>query len=277
MKFVSKGNTISSPEFYKKKQKARNKRLWIVFGILLVISAILVFIARRSELRITNISVTGADAIGSDSVANAAKEALSGHYLLLIPKDNALIYPEDKLKSELFKKFPRFSSIGLARNGFESLQINVVEREPYALYCGSAGAPEAGTCYFLDETGFIFGGAPVFSEGVYFVYGKSDALEDPMGKEFLPPEEFRAVGKFIDSLESLGIEAKKLALNGGEFVLELSRGGRIIWNRADDTDIVGANLESFLMSDEIRKQEDFIEKVAELDLRTEDKVFYRFK
>lgn len=278
MKIVSSGSTLSSPEFHQKKVRARRKRIFIYSSIVLLLLGLLIFLSRLNALRIKEVAVEGAKVISAEAVAGAAKEVMSGYYLWLVPKNNALIYADDEVKNELHKRFPRFSSVELSLSGFQALNITVVEREPFALYCGEeALVEESSVCYFLDKNGFIFDFAPSFSEGVYFVYASSPVFEDPLGQAFLAREEFIALTKFIEDVSDLGFDPQALEMTGEEFRLTLANGGRLLWQRGADPIILLSNLESFLNEETIRSQGDFLLKVKELDLRTENKVFYSFR
>ena len=68
-----------------------------------------------------------------------------------------------------------------------------------------------------------------------------------------------------------------LELGDGEYKLFLSNNGQIIWRRNSDLALIGLNLEAFLSDDSIQAQSNFLDKILYLDLRTENKVFYKFK
>lgn len=273
MKIVSTGATLASPGFLEKKQKARRKRRIISSAVLAVLVVSLIVGSRLESLRIRNISVVGAQVIPQDDVARIAEELLAEEYFWLVPKDNALVYPQESIRERLYRQFPRFNSIALSVAGFETLEIGVTEREPFALYCARGATP----CYFMDESGFVFDAAPTFSEGVYLTYSEDVPPAEPLGSQFLNAEDFRVLADFIAHFPKLGLEPVSLRKDGESFDLEFKSGVRILWSQNHETERVASNLESFLNSPDIKSQEDFLEKVAELDLRTEDKVFFRFR
>ncbi|MFZ2484398.1 MAG: hypothetical protein WAX80_02865 [Minisyncoccia bacterium] len=272
MKIVSKGRVLNSAEFYKKKQ--RRKYVYIsllLIGCLLFIS-FLVYISRLGRFQITEVVVSGENIIDRDLIISAVKRSLSGHYLWLIPKSNVLLYPKDATIDNLFKEFPRFKSVGLDLNGLNIITVTVEERTPFALYC--INAPE---CYFLDEDGLIFAIAPSFSGAVYFIYTTEEPLENPMGKSLLVSDQFRALSKFIESLTPFGVHPIALGISNEDYSLILSGDRQIMWRRDSDFARVHSNLEAFLSDDTIRAQPDFLERILYIDLRTEDKVRWKFK
>lgn len=278
MKIVSTGKTLSLTEYHERRVRARRKRWMIYGGIILVVLVALTLVSRLQSLRIKNITVIGAEAISTDLVRAVTLDALSGYYLWLVPRDNSLIYSRDTVIEMLNRKFPRFSSINLNLSNPTSLDISVIEREPFALYCGHlSGTSESSPCYFLDDQGFIFDTAPVFSEGVYFIYSSDPDFENPLGQEYLPREEFNLLGEFVRSLTTLGFKPLSVVMGEKEFQLSTVTETKILWPRTDNFSAVFSNLESFLNDPAIKAQKDFIEKISELDLRTINKVFWKLK
>lgn len=277
MKIVSTGGTISTETYLARRRVARRKRQIFVSASLLILLVLLVVISRLERFRIQDISVTGANVIGADTVTEFTQNILSGYYLWLIPHNNALIYPRGELKRALANNFPRFSSVNVALSGLNKLNVTVVEREPFALYCSAVDATEISPCYFLDNSGFIFDSAPAFSGGVYFVYASLETIDNPLGRQLLPQDQFQMLVKFIDKLPELGVIPLTLKLNEGYFELTLPHDAHLLWSRDSDFTLIYSNLEVFLKSETIISQKDFLSKVSELDLRTDNKVFYTFK
>lgn len=277
MKIVSRGGTLSTEVYLKKKKRAQRKRLLIIVSIILAILVVLVLIARLEKFRIQDISVSGATVIGGDMVENFSDEVLSGYYLWVVPKDNVLLYSSSRLEKSLMKKFPRFRSVETTLGGVNTLHISVIEREPHALYCGESIIPEGAVCFFLDKSGFIFDKAPAFSDGVYFVYASEPSLENPEGRQIVPADEFDTLSSFIENLLALNIDAISLKIGRSEYDLTFRKGAHILWKEDSDIVLVYSNLETFLRSDVIKADKDFLDKIKQLDLRTDNKVFYTFK
>ncbi len=278
MKIVSTGSTLSSPEFHQKRKRARRVRLALWLGGMLALLLLLIFLSRQEQLLIAEVMVEGAKVVSEEAVELSVRQLLAGHYLGLVPRANALVYPRRQIEESLLKDFPRFRSLELTLDGLRMLKVKVLEREPFALYCASATGPENTTaCYFLDEEGFIFDWAPSFSGTVYFVYAVREPFDNPQGQEFMPAREFKALARFIETLSALGLNPLALELGEDELNLVLSYDARLIWRRSSDLDHLYSNLEAFLNEDSIRNQKDFLKKLFTLDLRTENKVFYKFK
>ena len=256
--------------------RRRLQTLWTLGIIVILVATIIV--SRQQKLLIRDVEVSGAKVVKEEEVIARTKEIISGYYLGMIPKRNALVYPGGKVEESLMKEFPRFSAVATSLDGLKFLRIDVAEREPFALYCPTIAKPEdAVSCYFLDNQGFIFDRAPLFSGAVYFIYAREPALEEPMGGQLMPSSEFGSLGHFIESLLLLGVQPIAALAGEEEFTILLAGDARLKMGRKSNLELMYSNLSAFLNDESIRAQTDFLQKISELDLRTDNKVFYKFK
>lgn len=277
-KLVSSGKGIHSQGFYERKRR-RIRALRIIFSVAAVLFLLaLIYILRSETLRITDIRVTGGEVMEAGEIIAEVRHRLDESYFWLIPKSNAFFYPRKTITAALYDEFPRFKSVGLDLESLNTLIVRIEEREPFALYCREIPAVNrTSECYFLDENGLIFALAPSFSGDVYFVYTAPETIENPLGRELVPTEEFKLLPTFIGSLSSLNLRPLALEVSPAEYTLFLASGARIMWRRESNLGLIRSNLETFLKSDPIRTLNGFLESVEYLDLRTENKVFYKFK
>lgn len=272
MKIVSSGRVLNSREFYEKKQKRRRLRFILAsIGLVLLLSS-LIYLSRQEWFLINEVAVLGEDVIDKAEIEKTTKDLLSGYYLWIFPRANSLIYPKQDIESTILEKFSRFQSVDLDLEGLKTLNITVEERVPSALYC-----PRVSECYFLDKEGLIFAPAPSFTGVVYFIYTTREKIESPVGGRFIPAEEFVLLPKFIETLTTLGIHSRALEVGMSEYRLSLQTSGEIIWPRNRDLAVIYSNLEAFLSSNTIKSQSNFLDKILYLDLRTDNKIFYKFK
>ncbi|MDO8590255.1 MAG: hypothetical protein Q7R69_03210 [bacterium] len=270
MKIVSSGRVLNSREFYEKKKRRRLIRLTLLSIGFLSILSWLIYLSRLERFQITDVTILGENVVDKEEIIQTVRRGLAGYYLWLIPRANVLIYPRRAIRENLLGEFPRFKSVNLDLGEQQELLVAVLERMPFALYC----TPE---CFFLDEEGFIFAPAPSFSDGVYFAYLAPNQAESPVGKRFTPIQDFRLLSKFIENLAALKIQPLTMEVGSEDYKLGLSEGGQIIWRREDDLVLIRSNLEAFLSDPAIKAQSDFFDRIRYLDLRTENKVFYKFK
>jgi hypothetical protein len=278
MRIVSSGKVLNSAEFYEKKKRKKRLRLYFFLVAFLVLLLAVIYISRHRQLLISEVTILSEDTADADEIIQAVGRLLSGHYFLVFPRSNALLYPRETIERSLLEEFPRLKSVDLNLSNLQRLFVTVEERTPFALYCTHAHSPaDIADCYLIDEEGFIFAPAPAFSGDVYFVYTTQNPIENPLAKRFLAATEFKSLTKFIERLEMLKIEAMILEVWAEEYRVKLPSGGEIIFRRESDLSLIYSNLEAFLSSDAIRTQSDFLDKIQSLDLRTENKVFYKFK
>ncbi|OHB06354.1 MAG: hypothetical protein A3B16_02070 [Candidatus Zambryskibacteria bacterium RIFCSPLOWO2_01_FULL_45_43] len=271
MRIISSGKAIHSPEFHKKKVKAQRIRLFVYCLLSLVSCAVLIAFFRWEKFIVSEIVIAEEIAVDREEIMATVQDELAGYYLYVIPRSNTFLYRRGVIKEKLLEQFPRFSSLDLNLERFKKLVITAEERKPYALYCREA------ECFFLDEGGFIFAAAPSFSDGVYFIYKTETAIEDPMGKSLLLENDFRGLVKFLENLPVLGINSRVLEIGTEDYRLMLNSGGKIIWKRDISLGVIYSNLEAFLSDEAIVSQKDFLNKIEHLDLRTENKVFWKLK
>jgi len=270
MKIVSSGRVLNSREFYEKKKKKRRIQIILLSVIFISLISLFVYLSRQEQFLIVEVAVLGENVVDKEEITKVTQRLLAGHYLWMLPRANAFIYPSRTIERSLLKEFPRLKSVEVDLGESQRLLVTVEERVPFALYCISE-------CFFLDEEGLIFASAPSFSSGVYFVYVTEDPVPNPVGKRFMTIEEFESLSRFRETLTMLGIESSALEVGESEYRLSIFDKGQILWRRESNPAIVLSNLEAFLSADAIRTQSDFLDKVLYLDLRTENKVFYKFK
>ena len=148
-------------------------RIFIVVLLLLIFFIAGGGVSHKSKWQIIQINVVGASAVSSDEIKKIVLEKILGNYFLVYARNNSHLFPVGEINQSLLNTFPRIVSASAERIDEHTVTINISERKPYALWCGlppaSFGSKD---CWFIDETGFVFDRAPVFSKGVYMeVYG----------------------------------------------------------------------------------------------------------
>jgi hypothetical protein len=269
---------IHSPEFQKKKKKRLKLFLIVTISALVLLVSSAVYASRRPSLLISDIYVGGNQVTSSDEIKRLVGLELQGRYFWLIPRSNAFLYPRKDIQESLKGSINRIKSVETSLSGSQTLNIQISEREPFALYCEDISELYSPSqCYFLDNEGFIFSIAPSFSGDVYFVYSTDEPLADPIGKYYLPAEEFSRISLFRDELSKMDVNLRAFKIAGDEYKFILPTGGEIKWQREDDVQLVLLNLQALLFDDSIRATPGFIDKVVHIDLRLKNKIFYKLK
>jgi cell division septal protein FtsQ len=272
-------------EAKKKKQHVlRNRTLLYTFLSIAILVGV-VFLLRWNKLLIQTVQVSGAKTADSGAMEAVVKNDIAGRYLWVFPKSNFLIYPKSKIKADLAKEFPVLKNISISVNGSQTLSVTVDERQGKYMWCGNdpATTTAQSRCYFMDDSGYIFGPAPYFSGSVYFKFFGNVGSTTPSGVDFFP-DIFSKLVSFQQSAADIGVNITSiLAKDNGdiEFYLASSvpppNGPKILINTDADLAKEIQNLQAALATDPL--QTNFKTKYSSLqyiDLRYGDKVYYKF-
>lgn len=280
-----KRNVLNSPrlsELKRRRQRAFFNKLTIYVGAIVVAVALLTYLSRLSGINIQSIEVGGNKIVDAEKIKSVIVAEISGYYLWLFPKTNALFYPKTAIKESLAQAFLRLREINLIIKNNEALVVSLVEREPLFTWCGFEPPAdlEEEKCYFMDEDGYIFDEAPYFSGNVYFkFYGQNGIeIDPPLGNRFAP-EYFYELTSFKTVLEDMSIEPKTLNVKlDGDIEIALSGTSGKILIRADiDPENKSENLSAALETEPLKtrfKKE--YSKLEYIDLRFGNKVYSKF-
>jgi len=289
----SKRELLRSPNADKLKKDKRRKfgKRTIVFFICLILLFIgSIFVSRIDKILINEINISGNQIIDTKEVKDFVNLKLSGNYFFFFPKRNIFLYPKKTLEYDIEQRFKRILSMSLDLKDARVLYINLTERSGSYLWCGEK--PEAedqktvGTCYFLDDEGYIFDNAPYFSGNVYFkFYGTPQSQKDtPLGGHFLDKDKFEKINEFKQSILSLGLNPEYFynnSLGDYEFVLQKKSSSglapQIIFKQDADYEKLSGDLASALITEplatDIKTKYNMLQYI---DLRFENKAYYKF-
>ena len=209
--------------------RRKRRMLWLKAALLVIISGALVvgivLLFHIQKFLINTISVQGALVVPEAEVKSLVGQKLAGNFIYAFPKRNVALYPKSGIKEELFAKYPRIENLDLSLHSWNTLQVDITERKPYAIWCKEIPLIQEGNdptilgdCYFMDATGYIFDLAPHYSgEGYVRYYGNLEG--EPIGQRFNPPVSFMAAESFMDSLKSKNIIVTDIVVN--EFDYEM--------------------------------------------------------
>ncbi|MBX4189410.1 FtsQ-type POTRA domain-containing protein, partial [Candidatus Parcubacteria bacterium] len=248
--------------------------LYASLAVLILISPFIIL--RSQRLLISNIHVVGNDVTKTEDIEEVVSKDLSGSFFHLIPHSSTIFYPRNKMMRDLTGSLPRVRTAAVSLEDFHTMLVEVTERAPAALYCqNTSSATNPKGCFFIDTTGYIFGEAPAFSGGVYSIYTSEPVLDDPLKKVLLLPEVFKGLEEFLKSLANIPLYPEVLTLKDDEYDLALSSGTHVLWKKGQDLETIYSNLDSFILNPTVRKLG--ISNLLYIDLRFENKVFYKFR
>ena len=210
-------------------QEARsNFKVWLLHTLAVLVLLFLFSVAfggvsQKDTWKIEHVEVSGYQAVSEDDIRNLTQGLLVGNYYLTYARENSYLFPRFEIQRKLLAEFPRLKSVHASRVDDHTIKITVTERKPFALWCGEVYLREmyeVNDCWFVDDTGFIFDHAPVFSEGVYLeIYS---VLANNKNNEILrarvPGNRFAVVHVVNDGLKkSLGDTLRIIVKEKGEY------------------------------------------------------------
>lgn len=247
-------------------------RTFLLCYFLFVFSA---WLSYREEFRISEIAITGAQAVDASLVRNAVERELAQHLLWKIDRNNFLLYPRWAIPSAIMHLDTRVKDVEVDVEK-KRLTIRLVEYSPVFLWCPPQNASATTTltagCSFADETGHIFSFAPGYSGNPFLVF----VTTTPRGNEraILPKEEFDKVSAFLQKLALLQISPRLIEQSGlHDFTIMTDKPWIIRWSSARDPEEDTRNLALVLQNlggDHLN-----VDTLKAIDLRFGNKVFYK--
>jgi len=271
-------------ELRRKKHRALRSRVVIFLVVALIILIGLSFISWVNRFRIDEIIVSGNKVVETKDIALLIKDDIAGSYFWLFPRNNFLIYPKGKIRTELSTKYKRLKNISFNVKNPKTLEVTVSEYDGKYLWCGTTLPDLASSanqkCYFLDNDGYVFDEAPYFSGEVYFkFYGKPSGSVP--GSYFLK-NNWGNFTAFKQSLEEMHLKPSAFWLDeNGEGNIGLSSelylGPKIIFKMGDNYEKVAENLQSAITTEPLRTElKTKFSSLLYIDLSFGNKVYYKF-
>lgn len=252
-------------------RKMRRRRLirrlfLFIFGVMAVLS-VAIYIFYLPKFRVKDIDVSKLKTLSQDEIKEAAKEILSAKLMGLLPADNILLAPVEKIKTELKSEFLRIKEVKINRHWPDILKMDILERSTWAVFC------QKDDCYLSDDEGLLFAPAPEFEGNLLLkLHDERSSVEQFAAGDFvLNQKNFTLISEFKNELEKTEKLVSKIILKDDqqEFYLE---NWKIILDFEINKETAIKNL--FLALAEIGVLENRLDYI---DLRFDDKIFYKFK
>lgn len=189
----------------------------------------------RPEVRVQNISVSGAEVLVPRNIGTVVEEALAGSHFFIFPKDSIFFVSENDIGNTLKETFPRIRTVSVSRLNFTSIDVFVSEREGSFMWCSGATSTP---CTISDDEGFLFAPADTNLTPVYGPLSfDAPAIRNTIFKEGALP----MVSSLVDALKTLDIEVSSITFREpDEVVLSLPSGARIEYVLGDEAHIAEA-------------------------------------
>lgn len=227
-----------------------------------------IYFLGSETLQVREVSVQGNVVTASSDIEKLVRESLRGKYLGLVPRSSTFFLPKRSIGQKLVESVPRFASVTLSREGVGGVLVDIVERVPKALYCFEK-------CYFLDEDGYIYSEAPNFDGEAYIEYRDESLASEPVGKFFLPSEDFEALHNFVGSLRLLKLSPKTFIKSDDVYKVVLEDDVELRWRREQDLSKLFVDLNSFINDSQLKNLK--VSELLYIDLSFNNKVHWVYK
>jgi len=239
----------------------------LVFVTIAILITAIWYGTRVPALSITTITVSGGQTIDKELVKAQVNQVLEGAYLKIVPKRFTYFYPEAEVLKRVYA-IERIKEVKIEKVSSSELKVTFSEFIPDNLWCNSKVDTQ---CYFLDETGYAFGTAPVLSgESLVRYY----SIENELNLNTRPFSEadYLKSKDFIKRLAEIGWFVSKVEINSArDAFYTLGKGGEVKVTLTENTRLPFENLLTVLNSEEFDHLEPGNFKY--LDLRFGTRVF----
>lgn len=257
-----------------KRRRGLYLRLSLAVCALLILVGGAVALAHLRQGRIVSIAVRGTETLSPEDIRAVVSRGISGAYLYLFPKNNILLYPKKSLTAALYEAYPKLQSVDVHFKDFTTIEVEVIERQPDALWCGTAVAA-AQECYFLDAKGLLYAKAPSFSGVVYVTYYGAVSSTTLLNASFLDPNTFRSLAALV---AQLGTEERPVSAEistESDATITFVSGFKLLFALHDAPEDILSRLSLARASDALKGKP--FAALSYIDVRFGNKIYYKVR
>ncbi|MFA5777032.1 MAG: FtsQ-type POTRA domain-containing protein [Parcubacteria group bacterium] len=246
-----------------------------IFLLFAVSLAYILFLSPFLEIR--KVYLEGTIELNREDVNNKINEVLAKKTLNLISRNNFILFPYSKIKSELLGGFKKISNVKIEKIFPDSIKVKITERKSLLIWCS------AGPCFIIDENGYAYTGADFESEEIKQnnLLSIIDNSGKPviMGEKILNDNYIKFAISLKDELDrETGIKVNSEYHTGSKMADEVKvkteEGWEIYFSAVLPIEDSVRTLKTFL-DKEIDQGER--SKLEYVDLRAENRAYYKFK
>lgn len=258
--------------------RVRRRRTRIIFlsvVLSLLISGTLVagYISYLPRYSVGTITVQGVRNVKPELVIEYAQSLIYNGSHNFFSRANVLLYPKALIEKDIPLEFPRIASAEVTTSSLLSsaLTIQVVERQPFALWCDSNN-----TCYQMDQNGFIYAQTPSAASSTEYMFtGGISTSSPPIGQTFVPGHT-QGLVTFLQLLASSGYTPLGANVQSDQdFTVPLEQGYYIYASFGEDPGTLVSELGLVLSSDTLSAAQ--VSQLDYVDLRFSGRLYYKLK
>ncbi|HAS00008.1 MAG: hypothetical protein US57_C0008G0027 [Candidatus Moranbacteria bacterium GW2011_GWC2_37_73] len=259
------------------KKSSRFFSVFIFYTLLVCFIGVTGYVVFFSQhLQIVNITVLGTKELNGQEIQQIVSDSLQGKYLGIIPRNNFLFVSQRKFENLLNDKFKKIRTLSVIKKFPDTVSIEIDERKALLVWCSSE------KCYLLDENGTAYSEADFSSPDLMgnnlLQINETNRRDVTIGDKIIEPSYEQYALAIKDSLAALGFEAT------GQYFTPSRMAEEINVKTNQETEFYFST--QFSLDSAIRTLETVLKKeipedkkgeIAYIDLRNENKVFYKFK
>lgn len=202
----------SSVQLNRNSEIRRQKRTKVFFVCVLFFLVIIVGVIgflRRREFQINAITVVNTHALDPVQIESVVRKSISGNYVLVIPRTNALFFSKTKTARLLLEQFSGLQDVSINFTDRNHITVTVDEKRPSYVWCRS------GSCWFVDHDGIIYDQSAQFSDGVFTLFSGTDSgndlPDDPRRGRFVSAAGFEQIQSILDFLTTAAVHPLEIS------------------------------------------------------------------
>lgn len=275
------------PQPVEKKKKKRDdpskstEQQWVWFGgvflWLLFFGTVVYAVLFSSYLKYPDWEIRGLAQVEESSVRETVRQKMAHQYFGFIPGDTFFVLRPRTLESLLQEQYPLFQTVTVERTFPHTLVITVKERDTLVLWCS------IGSCAHVVENGDALVVTDVYQQSENQM--RTVTITDMSGQSIRFGEKIFD-SSFVEKVlflrqqlkERFAVETESMLSFSSRFANEIRMRSVDGWEVYFSTLLPGdVSLEAFalLYDDEISKER--WKELEYIDLRTENRIFYRYK
>ncbi len=257
--------------------RVRRRRLFLIrfliilFFVLVIIFTLAIF-SGHEKIKVKEINVYGNAAVSADDILAIVNRDLTGRYFYLFARNDFLIFPRFQIQTDILNEIKAVKEVDVSWNSWQKISITVMERRPDSVWCGPDIKVVDPQCYFVDNEGYIYSLAPVFSGSMFIKgYGNISTSTSPIGQQFLTKPVYAKLLTLAGILDQNNMKVVAMSYDGHDYRFILEQGIEIIFNDKTDFDASFDNLLRAVQTNNLDLNKD-VQKIKYIDLRFADKI-----
>lgn len=282
-----------------REKKMKNKeRLLGLLVLFVVVGGFLSFL-NFNFFRLTTFNLLGQTSQDLGAIKQTINGELNGRHLLVIPKNSVFFFSKDNLATLLEQKFPGLQSVEIDSPNLNTLTIKLADRDSKVLWCNVLDKSKI--CFYLNDEGLVYQAAPNFSDSIIMEFD-SETLVRKLNTKVIDPRDLAQAKLFLNFLKTILVDwpssrtdfklssVEVLPLQDFEAAIvstvDPNNSWKLLFNTGASADKLITNFHSLVKDPTLTRDwslglsasnSQASKNIDYLDLRFDNKIFYKFK